>query len=95
MLPADRAQYRYPLYRGLTAEITFSGRQVSKRDLALLREYLALAEKTLDEEPEPWDRGMEDAVVVRGGDAVREGELRLQAHESTSLPAGTANRALE
>jgi hypothetical protein len=46
-------QYRYPLYGGAAAEITFRGGRVTPRDVQLLREYLGLLEKTLESDATP------------------------------------------
>jgi hypothetical protein len=57
--------YRWPLSAGVTAEVTFRGNKVTRRELQLLRRYLALAETALDGENPQLDH---DTPVPAGSD---------------------------
>jgi hypothetical protein len=47
-------QYSWPLSSEVTAEVTFKGSKVTRRELQLLGEYLKLAEKALQDDREPF-----------------------------------------
>lgn len=45
-LPRNIAQYSWPLYEDVVAEVTFHGRQVTPDDIDLLTDYLNIVKRS-------------------------------------------------